>query len=276
MVSNLDKLGSVVMQKSKLIYNISILLFSVFLSMALVISAYIIANAVKEFSFGENTIEVKGVATKQIKADKATLVINISGYGFTKGKLQDAYVDLDNQTKKVLTYLSEQNINSELIVPGNETSDISYHYFKEKIVGANETEETEEKKRFFRYEAKRNLTITSTDVNKIAQLYFNMNKFFDVHGYQASVASPDYLVSNLDDIKMPLIAAATANAKMRADEFARAGNVQVGPMKFAKQGTFNILATGQSSDDYSYGGTYDKNTIEKTAEVVVTVKFSIR
>jgi len=88
---------------------------------------------------------------------------------------------------------------------------------------------------------------------------------------------PAFLVSNLEDIKMSLIGAATQNAQRRADEFAKNGNVTVGAMRSASQGAFYILPAGASVDssDYGYGGTYDKTTIAKTARVVVTIDYNI-
>lgn len=40
---------------------------------------------------------------------------------------------------------------------------------------------------------------------------------------------------------------------------------------------FYILPTGASTevDDYGYGGTYDKGTIDKIARVVVTIEYGI-
>ena len=88
---------------------------------------------------------------------------------------------------------------------------------------------------------------------------------------------PLYLVSNLEEIKMSLIGAATKNAQARAEEFAKNGNASVGAMRSASQGAFYILPVGASVDssDYGYGGTYDKSTILKTARVVVTIDYNI-
>lgn len=258
------------MEKSKSFYNISILLFSIFLSVAIVIAASIIANSIKEFSNISNTIDVKGLAIKNIKSDNAIFVINIHGKSSIK---EEAYINLENQIKKVLSYLKDQKINQELITRGDESLERNYKYLTKKI----DDNTTEQQEIFQYYLASGNLTIKSTDVNKIAKIYSNINKFFELHNYTATANSPKYLVSNLEDIKMSLIADATANAKTRADEFAKSGNIKVGSMKSATQGVFNIIATDRLSDnDDYYGGTYDKTTIEKIAKVVVTIKFGIK
>ena len=82
------------------------------------------------------------------------------------------------------------------------------------------------------------------------------------------------MVGNLDEVKLQLIGEATKNAKARAIEFAKNGDVKVGTMRTASQGTFDILpADGQVED--SSGGTYDKSSIHKLARVVVTIEYNI-
>ena len=70
---------------------------------------------------------------------------------------------------------------------------------------------------------------------------------------------------------MSLIAAAMQNSRLRAGEFAKNGDVKVGPMRSASQGAFYILPASANSDVSDWGGTYDKTTIDKIARVVVTV-----
>ena len=58
-------------------------------------------------------------------------------------------------------------------------------------------------------------------------------------------AQPQFLVSNLEEVKMSLIAAAMQNSRVRAGEFAKNGDVEVGPMRSASQGAFYILPAGR-------------------------------
>jgi hypothetical protein len=74
---------------------------------------------------------------------------------------------------------------------------------------------------------------------------------------------------------MSLIGAATQNARQRAGEFAKVGNVQVGAMRAASQGAFYILPADSSAEADDYGGVYDKTTVEKKARVVVTIEYGI-
>jgi hypothetical protein len=74
---------------------------------------------------------------------------------------------------------------------------------------------------------------------------------------------------------MSLIGAAMQNSRVRAAEFAKNGDVEVGAMRSASQGAFYILPAGANADVSDWGGTYDKSTVDKIARVVVTVDYRI-
>ena len=117
------------------------------------------------------------------------------------------------------------------------------------------------------------LVINSRDIQKIEKAAKDAY-LLDEIGISIE-QKPQYLVSNLEEIKMSLIANATKNAHSRANEFAKVGGVKVGAMRSASQGAFYILPESGSDDDSDYGGAYDKATINKIARVVVTINYAI-
>jgi uncharacterized protein len=125
------------------------------------------------------------------------------------------------------------------------------------------------------FDAYQSVRVLSKDLTKIT----NANKALlqlRAENHPVTAQAPNYLVSNLEAIKMSLIADATKNARSRATEFVKQDGVKVGVMKSASQGAFYILPVGGADDsDNSYGGVYDKSTIDKTARVVVTIVYNI-
>lgn len=125
------------------------------------------------------------------------------------------------------------------------------------------------------HEVHQNIRVVSNDLSKIKAA----NKaILQLRADNQPIVShsPKYLVGNLEDIKMSLIAAATNNARTRATEFVKQDGATVGVMKSARQGAFYILPVGGIDDsDSHYGGVYDKSTIDKTARVVVTIVYNI-
>jgi hypothetical protein len=61
---------------------------------------------------------------------------------------------------------------------------------------------------------------------------------------------------------------------MRAEELAKNSGSEVGKLKYASQGVFQI--TPVNSTDVSDYGIYDTTTIEKSIKAVVTIEYSIK
>ena len=124
------------------------------------------------------------------------------------------------------------------------------------------------------FDAYQNLRIATKDLDKITQANKNLLQF-KAQNRPVIAQPPNYMVSDLEAVKMSLIADATKNARARATEFVKQDNGSVGVMKSASQGAFYILPVGGEASDDSYGGVNDKSTIEKTARVVVTIVYNI-
>ena len=124
------------------------------------------------------------------------------------------------------------------------------------------------------YVARQSVTINTTDIAKIITAAKGIVQF-EADGHPVNFGQPQFLVSNLEEVKMSLIAAAMQNSRARAGEFAKSGDVEVGRMRSASQGAFYILPATGDQDVSDWGGSYDKSTVDKIARVVVTVDYSI-
>jgi hypothetical protein len=61
---------------------------------------------------------------------------------------------------------------------------------------------------------------------------------------------------------------------MRAEELAKNSGSEVGTLKYASQGVFQI--TPVNSTDVSDYGIYDTSTVDKSIKAVVTIEYSIK
>lgn len=234
------------------------------LSLGFIISAGVMGYALKQTNGAKNTITVKGLAEKPIKADSARWEINLQTT-YTSASIPEAYQLLDTQMKTLQNFFIQHGISAKEIKAGNKSSS---SYYEDIDLGDGRTT-----REFKGYLATQSLVINSKDIekiNKIASAAYQL----DEKGIRLE-QEPEYLVSNLEDIKMSLIANATKNAHSRANEFAKVGGVDVGMMRSASQGAFYILPESGSDEDSDYGGAYDKSTIDKIARVVVTINYAI-
>ena len=250
--------------ENKAITTKSLWVFALILSLGFIISSVVLGFAVKQFSQTNSSISVKGLAEKPIKADTARWGINFQT-NLATSTIPEAYQLLDQQTKILKDFFISHGFKSEEIQMGNKSSQSYY----EEV----EQEDGKTKREFKGYVAMQSLVINSRDIKTIEKAAKEAY-LLDEKGLSIS-QKPEYLVSNLEEIKMSLIANATKNARSRADEFAKVGGAKVGSMRSASQGAFYILPESGSDDDSDYGGAYDKATINKIARVVVTINYAI-
>ena len=245
-------------------FSKAIVILGLLLAIGMASAAFILGVQAKRAVAGQQSITVKGLAEKPIKADSAEWQIDV---GVTADTQANALKMLEQERKVVEAFLSKQGFATE-----NLTADVENiaPHFEEVFI--KDTPRQLQKG----FDAFQSLHIASKDLAKIT----TANKAFlqlRAENHPVSAQPPQFLVSDLETVKMSLIADATKNARARATEFVKQDNVKVGVMKSATQGAFYILAVGKSNDDTdnSYGGVNDKSTIDKTARVVVTIVYNI-
>ena len=71
-----------------------------------------------------------------------------------------------------------------------------------------------------------------------------------------------------------MISKATSDARTRAEMIAKNSGGKLGELISAKMGIFQI--TGQNSnEDYSWGGTYNTDSKEKTASITMKLDYTV-
>lgn len=126
------------------------------------------------------------------------------------------------------------------------------------------------------YNATRSIVLSTKDLPKLQKALAQI-QFLRAENEAIDFSNPDYYLENLEEIKRDLIAKATQDAYVRAEEFAKTSNVKVGLLRSASQGSFDIKSTRPNTEDSddSYGGSYDTSTIDKKVRLVVTIQYAI-
>lgn len=241
----------------------AVVILGVLLAVGMSLAALIFGIHAKQIGAGRQTITVKGLAEKPITADAAEWTVGLRVTGTT---FADALAKLRKERPALDAFLSGQGFAKETLTDGNES--VTPNMVDEPLPNGN----SRTVQRGFN--AAQSIVVRSTDLARVA----TANKAilqFEADGRPVTYDAPLFLVTNLEDVKMSLIGAATQNAQKRAEEFAKNGNIRVGAMRSASQGSFYILPAGASEEATDYGGTYDKTTIDKLARVVVTIDYNI-
>jgi hypothetical protein len=123
------------------------------------------------------------------------------------------------------------------------------------------------------YSLTQNITINSSDVQKITDLSKNTTPLV-TQGILFSTNTLEYYYSKLPDARIALLSDAVADAKARATQLAEAGGKKIGALQSATNGVVQVLAPN-SSDTSDYG-TYDTSSIEKNIMVTVKTTFELK
>ncbi|MEC7120051.1 MAG: SIMPL domain-containing protein [Pseudomonadota bacterium] len=231
------------------------------LSLGVIAASAILSHGAQQVAAARDKITVKGTAEKPIKADKAqwTTYVTVRSDSIASG-----IPNLQKNVETVINSLTASNlIDRKDLQLADWNAEPIYQRLDNGYEGA-----------LIGYHLRRKIGIVLSDVNIPSQLNQRIEQLIQ-KGYSVSNGETQYLVSNLEQIKLSLIGEATQNAHDRAVEFAKSGGITVGTMQSASQGIFQIRAP-LSTDESEYGGEYDTSTIDKIARVVVTVNYSLK
>lgn len=226
-------------------------------------AAFILGVQAKKAVSSQQSITVKGLAEKAIAADKVEWTVSVS---VNDPDFAGALAKLRGERPALDKFLLDHALDK---ASWQEGSEFVEPHFEDIPLPQGGTKSVQNG-----FDAHQDIVINTQDLAKVV----TANKDFlalQAEGRPFNADSPLYLVSNLEDIKMSLISAATENARKRANEFTKHDGVSVGMMRAASQGAFYILATGANAETDDYGGVYDKTTINKVAKVVVTIVYKI-
>ncbi|MBK9218416.1 MAG: SIMPL domain-containing protein [Uliginosibacterium sp.] len=233
------------------------------LAIGLMAGAFLLGNQTKSIGSGRATVTVKGLAEKAVKADYAEWKVQASA---TAPSFADALAKLRREKAALDQFLEKQGFDASM---RREMGENVEPHFVEKEVD-NRVIRVQEG-----YTAIHTIVISSKNLGLIEKAY-KAALDYKAAGGTIDYDPPQFLVSNLEEVKISLISAATANARTRAKEFIKQSDTELGNMRSASQGAFYILPVGGESGTDDYGGTYDKTTIDKTARVVVTIEFNLK
>jgi len=241
----------------------TVLLSAIVFALGAIIAAAVLGAQFRNIGATRQTISVKGLAEKQVRADRAEWTIRVAAKEPT---FPETLARIRREMPELRRFLEAQGLTGAALVETSES--IAPNLEQEEAPGAHWR--TVQKG----FNGTHGFVVTSSELDLVGKARKAAVQFKS-DGHSIDYEEPRYLVSDLEQVKMSLIGAATRDARARAEEFAKNGGVKAGSMRSASQGAFNILAPGTTADVSEYGGTYDTTTVDKVARVVVTIEYAI-
>ena len=232
-----------------------------------IICVMIGTNGLKDAKLGKSGdgLSATGSASVDFESDLAIWRGQFSVYGATS---KEAYREIQKNADVVKKYFEENGVTAEEMTfySVNIREKFRDIYNEEgEYIGYEEDG----------YELTQSFAVSSYDVNKITNIANECTELID-SGVEIISDSPEYYYTKLDELKLQLIEEATQNAKERIDIMAENAGCQAGELLTANLGVFQITGAYSSTEEYSYGGTFNTSAKDKTASITVRLNYSVR
>ncbi|TYC57225.1 SIMPL domain-containing protein [Marinobacter sp. BW6] len=234
------------------------LLASLILGISAIISAALIGNGLTDLRTGDRYVTVKGVAEREVSADLALWPIRFVATGASLSGAQDK---ARSSRDAIMAFLKLQAIDEDAV----ELQRLDVTDTRANPYQANNGEQ--------KFIISQTLMVRSTDIDRIRQAAQAVSELVDsgvVLSSDYGPSGPTYLFNRLNDIKPEMIAEATASAREAAAQFAQDAQAELGGLRRANQGVFQILARDQAP------GIMEGQQPVKTVRVVSTVEYYLR
>ncbi len=229
------------------------------LAIGLVLSSIIFGWFFSKTKKVDDMITVTGSAKRRIKSD---LVLWNAGVTYQAPKLADAYRTLSESIPKVRQYLVSKGIAENQI----QISSISTTTLKGHDTNGAETSE------ITGYSLRQQLEVRSNEVEKIAQVAREATELIN-QDILIESSPPQYLYTQLGDLKIEMLGEAAKDAKTRAEKIASSTGDKVGTVRSARMGVLQITAA--DSTEVSDAGISDTSSIDKDMTAVVNIGFAV-
>lgn len=218
------------------------------LAMGLIVGGFLMGDGLVRMKQADRAVTVRGLAEREVTADLATWTIAYSAKG---SDLQSAQAKADADTKAIRAFFTAVGFDAEAVQP----------------TGANVSQFSDDG--VTTYTVKQRMSLRTIDIKK-AQAAIKQQFDLVKQGVELEEGSGmSFTYTKLNAIKPEMIAQATKDARKSAEQFAKDSGTDVGSIKSATQGYFEVTARdGESSDQWGVA-----DTPFKKVRVVTSVEY---
>lgn len=231
--------------------SISHIIIAVVLAAAAVVASTQIADGLRQFRLSDRNVTVKGLAEREVAANLVIWPVNFVEADNSLDKLYDR---LEAHTVAVRSYLKRLEVSdAEVSVGLPRVQDMQAEAY-----GGNTD-------RPFRYRGELTLTVRSAQVAAMKGAIQNAGELVR-NGvvFGAYNEPPQFIFTELNALKPGLLAEATANARLAAEQFAADSGSEVGVIRDANQGVISISDRDAATPDI------------KVVRVVSTIQYQLQ
>ena len=235
------------------------------LILGLALGGYFIGKGAARFRSETRTVTVKGLVEKEVKADQVVWVLR---FRRASEDIRDAHTKINSDREATISFLKNQGFKDENISrqPTRTIDKLAREY------GQNQANER------FRYIVTGSLLVKTTDIDLVNKALGETEELLKsgvlLDGqYEGNTANPRYIMTTFNALRPQLLAEATKNARLTAQQFASDSGTQVGKIRSANQGIIQIFGSDGNDESSPYSPT---STPLKKIRVVSTFEFELK
>lgn len=223
------------------------------LALGFMFAGWFVQEGLKTFRMQDKVVSVKGLAEQNVEADLAIWTLSHTGTSNELPPLQD---EIEAHGKIISDFLKKAGFTDEEIsIEPLQVQDLMAQAYRPEGVEQG------------RYIITQLITVRTNDMAKIDKALVDQGNLLRQGVALTNSQPPVYMYTKLNEIKPKMLAEAVQNARQSAQEFAAESGQDVGGIKTAYQGMFQILPR----DPVAYVS--EQNQRYKTVRVVSTLDF---
>jgi hypothetical protein len=229
------------------------------------LGGYFIGKGGARFKSDIQTVTVKGLVEKEVKADQAIWILRFIS---ASGEIKDAHAKISSDRETTVTFLKKHGFKNEEI---NQEPTQTIDKFTREY-GQNQAHEQ------LRYVVTSSLRVVTTNIELVTKALGATEELLKsgvlLDGQSGTgTANPRYVVTTFNALRPQLLADATKNARLTAQQFASDSEAQVGKIRSANQGNIQIFGSDGNDESAPYSPT---STPLKKIRVVSTFEFELK
>ena len=239
--------------------HIARFLTALLVAAGIAIAGFAVSQGLERFRMADRSVTVKGLAEKDVESDFAIWTLGFRRAGAEFSGVQQA---LAADREKVLAFLKARGFtDEELESRPLQVQDLLAREYAQGNVP-------------FRFNGTGQVLVKSARVAEVEKAALAVDPLIQ-DGVQlggendSGRSGPRFQLRGFNDVKAPLLAEATRNAREQAEKFAAEAGAKLGPLKNANQGVIRI--TGDDGNDYDDGSSRGKRL-----RVVSTFEYELR
>lgn len=206
-----------------------------------------IKSGIDNFTNKDRRVTVKGLAEKEVDADKVTWRMSLRESG---DELKPLFGRINTQVEVIQQFLKDKGIK------GKGTVTVGTFYVTDNLANAWGNNQPR-----YHYSVSRSLSVTSMDTKFVSKLRASTDELIDL-GVILDSDYADYEYTQFQQLKPEMMAEAIANAEKTASQFAENSHSTINKIVEAGQGEFSI----DDADD----------AYKKKVRVVSTITYSLK